>query len=146
MVHESSVHLFGRHQLVSLMATAIDFSVMVAAVSLLHLSPVTGTMIGATCGAITSFSLGRQWAFAAHHGHPGRQALRYALVSVGSLGWNTLGEWLLAIVAGLHFVLARAIVSLVIGWVWNFPMHRHFVFPRAQIANPGPDLPHERST
>ena len=27
----------------------------------------------------------------AHGGHPGHQALRYALVSAGSLGWNALG-------------------------------------------------------
>jgi putative flippase GtrA len=140
----SSVLTFGRHQLVSLVATAVDFSVMVGAVSLLHQSPVTGTMIGATFGAITSFSLGRQWAFAAHHGHPGRQAMRYVLVSVGGLGWNALGEWLLAIVVGIHFVLARAIVSLVIGWVWNFPMHRHFVFRPKRISRSRPDLSPER--
>jgi putative flippase GtrA len=127
------------------MATAVDFSVMVAAVTLLHQSPVTGTVMGATCGAVTSFSLGRQWAFAAHHGHPGRQAMRYVLVSVGGLGWNALGVWLLAIGAGIHFVVARTIVSLVIGWVWNFPMHRHFVFRPKRISRPRPDLSCERS-
>jgi putative flippase GtrA len=31
-------------------------------------------------------------------------------------------------VAGMQYVLARAVVSIVVSLLWNFPMHRRFVF------------------
>jgi putative flippase GtrA len=124
-----TVHLFGRHQLVSIVATAVDFSLMIAAVRLLRVTPVVGTVIGASVGAVTSFALGRHWTFGATHDAPHHQAFRYVLVSAVSLGWNALGEWLLALELGMQYVAARAITALVVGWLWNFPMHRHFVFP-----------------
>jgi putative flippase GtrA len=123
-----TLHLFGRHQLVSLAATVVDFTLMIACVRFLRLSPVTATVIGASFGAVTSFSLGRHWTFGATHDDPAQQALRYVLVAALSLGWNALGEWLLALEIGIQYVAARAITALLVGWLWNFPMHRHFVF------------------
>ena len=29
---------------------------------------------------------------------------------------------------GLNYVLARVLLSVVVGMIWNFPMHRYFVF------------------
>ena len=100
---------------------------MIACVSLFGLSPVFGTVLGGLCGAVTSFTLGRHWVFAARNGSLRGQALRYAAVSALSLCGNVGGEWLLVRV-GLHYVVARVIASTVVGIGWNFPMHRHFVF------------------
>src|SRR6185369_18029127 len=90
----SSFGLVLRHQLGSVVATAIDFSAMVTWVELLHGSPVTGTALGAACGATGNFLLGRRWIFKAERGPMGWQAARYVLVSGGSLALNSLGEWL----------------------------------------------------
>ncbi len=123
-----TLHLLGRHQLVSVLATLVDFALMIASVRFLRVSPVTATVIGASFGAVASFALGRHWTFGATHSHPAQQALRYALVATLSLGWNAFGVWLLALELGLQYVAARAITALLVGWLWNFPMHRHFVF------------------
>ncbi|MCA1665763.1 MAG: GtrA family protein, partial [Myxococcales bacterium] len=122
-----TVTLLSQHQLSSLAATGLDYCVMIACVSLFGLSPVVGTVIGALCGAVTSFTLGRRWVFDARNGSLRGQALRYAAVSTLSLCGNAGGEWLLVRV-GLHYILARVIASTVVGIGWNFPMHRHFVF------------------
>jgi putative flippase GtrA len=122
-----TVTLLSQHQLSSLVATGVDYCVMIACVSLFGLSPVIGTVIGALCGAVTSFTLGRRWVFDARNGNLRGQALRYAAVSALSLCGNVGGEWLLVRV-GLHYLLARVIASTVVGIGWNFPMHRHFVF------------------
>ena len=117
-----------RHQLGSLTATAVDFGVMIGAVSGLGLSTDLGTAIGAVCGGVTNFSMGRSWIFRGQSGHLGRQALRYALVSAASAAWNTLGEHFMTTAAHQPYVFARALVAIAVSLLWNFPMQRHFVF------------------
>ena len=123
-----TVTLLSQHQLSSLAATGVDYCVMILCVSVFGLGPVLGTVIGAFCGALTSFTLGRRWVFQAHEGDIRGQALRYAAVSALSLCANAGGEWLLVHRLHLHYIVARVITSMVVGIGWNFPMHRHFVF------------------
>jgi putative flippase GtrA len=115
-------------QLGAIVATGVDFSVMVAITSGLTMSPVLGTVVGASCGALSNFYMGRHWIFAASSGDHGGQALRYTLVSAASLGLNALGEWLLAVRLGIPYVLARAMIAVAVSLLWNYPLHRHFVF------------------
>jgi putative flippase GtrA len=118
----------GRHQLGAFAATLVDFSSMIALVERVGLSPVTGTAIGASLGAITNFILGRVWIFRRHSGHWAWQAVRYAVVAATSAGLNTLGEHLVHDVGGVQYVLARVFVSVGVSLLWNFPMQRRFVF------------------
>jgi putative flippase GtrA len=118
----------GRHQIGAFAATAVDFGVMIALVECFHASPVVGTAVGATVGALTNFLLGRAWIFPGHAGHWSGQALRYAMVSAASAGLNALGEHLVCDVARLQYVLARVLVSVAVSLLWNFPMQRRFVF------------------
>lgn len=122
--------MFGKHQLSSVAATAVDYVTMIAMVSLIGLGPVAGTAIGAAVGAITNFTLGRNFTFRSHardHGVHG-QFIRYVVVSALSLAWNALGVHVVAVQLGVQYVLARLIVGTLVGFVWNFPMHRYFVF------------------
>ncbi len=128
-----TVTLLSQHQISSLAATGVDYCIMILCVSVFGLTPVVGTIIGALCGAVTSFTLGRRWVFDARRGDIRGQALRYALVSAVSLCGNAGGEWLL-LRAGLQYVVARVIASLAVGIGWNFPMHRHFVFRAGRVG------------
>ena len=74
----------GRHQIASLVSTAVDFGAMVLSVELLGLSAVTGTVAGASCGAVTNFQLGRHFTFDARDDGAAPQAFRYAMVSASS--------------------------------------------------------------
>lgn len=137
------LHQLGRHQLGAFITTVVDFGVMIAVVQALHARPVLGTIVGASAGAVTNFLLGRYWIFdprdalarKARH-----QAQRYAFVSAASLCLNALGVRLLAEIVGVQYVLARTIVAACVSLLWNFPMHRHFVFSsqaRASSAESG---------
>jgi putative flippase GtrA len=137
-----TARLLSQHQLSSLAATGVDYCVMIVCVSIIGLSPVVGTVVGALCGAVTSFTLGRRWVFDARRGDLRRQALRYGMVSLVSLLCNAAGEWLL-VRLHLQYVLARVIASTVVGVGWNFPMHRHFVFRVEPPAPPATSLPAE---
>ena len=118
----------GRHQLGAIAATLVDFATMIALVELTGLSPEAATPVGAVLGAVTNFTLGRAWIFRRHTGHWAAQASRYALVSAASAGWNTIGEQLVHGMGHVQYVAARAIVSLVVSLLWNFPVQRVFVF------------------
>lgn len=123
-----------RHQTGAVLATLVDFATMTAMVEMLGASPVSGTALGATLGAVTNFTLSRRWVFRARGERAEAQALRYALVSLTSLGLNTFGEYVLASRLGFEYLSARVVVSLAVSLLWNFPMHRQFVFRQTTEA------------
>ena len=125
---DATLAQLGKHQIGSLVATVVDFGSMVAWVQLVHVSPVGATALGATAGGVTNFLLGRSWIFRAAAVAALPQALRYAVVSAASAGWNSAGEWLVHDRLGVQYLLARAIVAVVVSLAWNYPMQRHFVF------------------
>ena len=129
-----SVLTLAKHQAGALVATAVDFSVMIAMVEVFRRSAVTATAIGAACGALTNFTLGRRWIFPRHDGKAGAQAVRYAAVSLGSLLLNTLGEALVNGVLRVPYALARLLVAVFVSVAYNFPLHRAFVFREKTLA------------
>jgi putative flippase GtrA len=124
----SWVRLLGKHQLSALAATVVDYGVMIALVELLRLGPAASTALGAACGALVNFTLGRTWIFRSTGVAAHRQLWRYALVSAASLGLNTLGVHVFATLLGVHYLAARLGTGLAVSVLWNFPMQRHFVF------------------
>jgi putative flippase GtrA len=119
---------FSRSQVSSFTATLADFALLFGLVEIFHVWYVLATAIGALAGAITNFLMNRHWSFEATHGHPGHQLFRYSVVSVGSLILNTGGVYLATDYGGIHYAISVAVVSLVVGFAFNFPLHRHYVF------------------
>jgi putative flippase GtrA len=119
---------FARHQAGSIIASAVDFSTMIACVSLLGVHPAVATAGGAALGATVNFLLGRHWIFPEGRATAGGSAVRYALVSAVSLGLNSAGEYVLVSLARVQYVFARVLVAIAVSVAWNFPMHRGFVY------------------
>jgi putative flippase GtrA len=117
-----------RHHFAAIIATIVDYSVMVGAVELLHVGPVAAVPIAASAGAMTSFTLNRHFTYRAAGRSLHGQLWRYALVSGCSLGLNTLGEYLFLKLPHLHYFLARVLTSIIVSNVWNYPLMRFFVF------------------
>jgi putative flippase GtrA len=101
---------------------------MVLGVEIAHLGPVAATPIAAFAGAVTNFTLNRNFTYRAGDKAIQGQLLRFVLVSSCSLGLNTLGEFLFLKVPHLHYVVARVITSTIVSNVWNYPLLRFFVF------------------
>ena len=121
--------LVAKQQTTALAATVVDYLVMAACVSGAGLGPSLGTALGALAGTVVGFALARRWVFRASDGPRLAQASRYVAVSLVSLVANTAGEECL-VRAGLQYVAARTIVSVVVGLAWNLPMQQLFVFGR----------------
>ena len=122
------IALLARHQTAAIVATGVDFLMMILWVELGIGTSVSGAAVGAASGAITNFTLGRRWIFQTRRRAIVGQALRYALVAAGSLGWNSLGQYLMLRLTNLPYVFCRVLVAAVVGICWNFTLHRLFVF------------------
>ncbi len=117
-----------RAQVASAVASVVDFTVLIFSVEGVGIWYVAATAIGAASGAITNFLLNRNWSFRARSEGMRTQALRYALVSLGSLILNSAGVYLVTDLGGAPYVISKAIVSFLVGLLFNFPLHRRFVF------------------
>ncbi len=124
----SFVKSFGRSQVSGAVATAVDYGLLFGTVEFFHLWYVTATALGAAAGAITNFLINRYWSFEASHAPWHGQALRYTLVSAGSLLLNTGGVWLVTEKLHLHYAISVGVVSFIVALAFNYPLHRHYVF------------------
>jgi len=118
-----------RYNVSALIATAADFLVL----SILHygfgMYYVYATAIGAVAGAIVSFFLGRHWAFMNKEGKLSIQGFKYILTSFFSLILNVGGVYLLVDIIGItNVLLAKTIIALVVGFFFNFPMQRFYIY------------------
>ena len=119
---------FSRAQLASVSATGVDFGFLLLLVEKGGVWYVAATAAGACLGAITNFLLNRHWSFKATSERVHGQALKYALVSGGSLLLNSGGVWAVTEGAGVSYVSSKIVTSLLVGLFFNFPLHRYFVF------------------
>lgn len=128
---------FARANLSAGAATAVDWA-LVAGLVAAGAHYLAAAAAGAAAGAGTDFSLKRHWAFdrAAKRG-VSSEGLRYLLVSAASLGWNLAASWLLVSGLGLPSLPGVIAASAAVGAIWNYPLHRLYVFP----APPHPPAP-----
>ena len=117
-----------RSQLVALLATAVDFAVMVALVEVLHVYYLAATALGAVSGGVTAFVGNRHYSFLATEGRVARQSLRYVLVWIGSISLNCVLVYAMTDGASLQYAWSKALTAIAVGACFNFPLHRWYVF------------------
>ncbi|HEX7499589.1 MAG TPA: GtrA family protein [Polyangia bacterium] len=127
-----------RHHISSVVATGVDFAVMIGLVELLAFTPVMGTVVGAAVGGATNFLMGRHYTYRSQSEQVGSQVLRYVWVSGASLGLNALGEHFILSLLAPHYVLGRVLVATAVNNAWNYPMHRGYVFVQRKPAKENP--------
>jgi putative flippase GtrA len=119
---------FIRANLSSSIASGIEY-VLVTALVLAGVHYLTAAGVGAATGAVTDFSLKRHWAFdRSHVGAVHHEGLRYLVVSAMSLLLNLALSYVLVDGLGLPSVPGVIAASIVVGFVWNYPLHRYYVF------------------
>lgn len=120
--------LFIWAQAAAFIGTVVDFIIVYVLTEWAGLWYVASNAIGATCGAITNFLLGRYWVFISTESKIHHQAFRYALVSAGSVILNTLGVYLLTEFTSLHYMYSKVIVAVFIAFFYNFVLQKNFVY------------------
>ena len=123
-----------RSQLASLTATIVDFSSLIFLVEIAGVWYVAATAMAALFGAVVNFMLGRHWTFKAADQAVRGQIFRYAVIAALSLILNSLGVYLLTDHLGIYYLISKAISAFLVAVLFNFPLHRHFVFRRQKYA------------
>jgi len=128
-------HDYVRYGVVGTLSTACHWVLLALMVEGLALEATLATTIGYFLSAALSYLLNYFWTF--HSTEPHAQAARrFGLVMVSGLAFNAGIFALVLYVAGLYYLLAQAIATLLVSF-WNFGCNRWWSF-RAAGAAPGP--------
>lgn len=144
---KGGIFMFIRAQFSSQIASLTDFTVTIVLGVLLNLYYVYATFIGSVCGGIVNCAVNYKWTFKADDVKKTHVAIKYLLVWCGSIFLNTSGTYLLteflSTISWLEnilghffddiFIASKAIVSLIVGWTWNYHMQRIFVYKNRDI-------------
>lgn len=120
--------IFLKANVASLTASFLDYVVTICLVSFFHVEVVKASMIGTICGGILNFFIGRNWVFVSKRRKVHQQALRYAWVWVGNLMLNTGGMFILTRISAAHYVIWKIVVSLLVGFFYNYMLQKKYVF------------------
>lgn len=119
---------FTKAQLISLLATGVDFGITWLLVALAGAPPVAGGATGTICGGVTHFMISRTWVFNAQEKKWTGQLNRYVLVWIGNLVLNVSGLWLLTRIIGLNYLIAKIITATLVAVFYNYQLQKRFVF------------------
>ena len=133
----SELSRFLKANLSSLVASGFEYA-LVTFLVLARVHYLLAATVGAITGALTDFTLKRHWAFERARKAPvTHEGFRYLLVSAGSLALNLASAYLLVDILHVHPVAGVIGASIVVGFAWNYPLHRLYVFRKVR----GPALP-----
>jgi putative flippase GtrA len=112
----------------SLAASLSDFFMTMLLVQVCEVNVVMAAATGTVTGGIVNFLIGRHWVFNAGDNKAVRQIWKYALVWTGNLFLNTGGVYILTSHAVLHYAISKVAVSLMVAFLYNYPLQKNFVF------------------
>ncbi|MCK8494975.1 MULTISPECIES: GtrA family protein [Spirosoma] len=119
---------FFKVQATSLIATGIDFLTTFLLVQLAHCWYLPASLTGAVAGGLANFSIARAWTFTQSNQPVGKQFYRFVLVWVGNAGFNAAGLFAATHFLGVHYLLAKTGVGILVGVTYNYFLQKDFVF------------------
>lgn len=117
-----------RYFLVSAVALAVDYGLMVALTENFQVPYLISGGIGFLAGAVVAYLGSVRWVFSARRiSDPGRELTLFVLIGVGGLGLNELLLWSLTEVALLHYTASK-LGAAGAGFVFNFLVRKVILF------------------
>ena len=139
--------MFIRAQFSSQVASATDFLVTILLVKLFGVYYVYATFTGSVCGGIVNCIINYKWTFKSKECKKRHVIVKYLLVWIGSILLNTWGIYFMTETISRNpwvqetlkhyiddlFVFSKIVVSLLVGFLWNYNMQRIFVYKNCRI-------------
>lgn len=138
---------FLRAQFSSQVSSGFDFLVSILFVNLLGVPYGLSTMLGNIFGGLLNCFINYNWTFNAKGQAVKYVLIKFILVWIGSILLNTYGTVLFTeyamgyipvdslpdILVRNVFLIPKLVVSIIVGWVWNYNMQRIFVYRNHDI-------------
>lgn len=136
--------MFLRAQLSAQIATFIDFIVSIMLKEWCGVYYVYATLCGSITGGLTNCAINYKWTFRTTDCSPYYVMFKYILVWLGSIGINIWGTYLLTellkgqpnmplLGESSAFIIAKIIIAVMVAVLWNYNLHRMFVFRNTHI-------------
>lgn len=139
---KGGVFMFLRAQFSSQISSLTDFSVTILLAKLFNVYYVYATFLGSFCGGIVNCIINYKWTFKAKGVKKKHVAIKYVSVWICSILLNTSGTYLMTELLGKFtwlrdflgtffddvFIVSKIIVSVIVGFLWNYNMQRLFVY------------------
>ena len=119
---------FTKAQLISFLASLVDFGVTWILVQKFGTPAVAGGATGTLCGGVTHFMISRTWVFNAREKKWAGQLNRYVLVWIGNFVLNVSGLWLLHDYMRINIWIAKIITAVLVAVLYNYQLQKRFVF------------------
>jgi putative flippase GtrA len=119
---------FTKAQMVSLLASLIDFLVTFFLVQMAGAGYLIGGACGTISGGITSFFMNRNWVFNAGEKKWTPQLVKFILVWAGNFVLNISGLFLLVHYGEMNYLVAKISTAVITGVFYNYIMQKRFVF------------------
>lgn len=126
---------FLKAQFTSVTATAVDFMLTAVLFQFAGANHVLGTFMGSVAGGVVNCALNYRWTFLGDRPSKKWVALKYGMVWVGSILFNTYGTAIgVKLFSGagrveLGTVMSvKLVVAILVAVFWNFMMQKYFVF------------------
>lgn len=139
-VWRSHLIVFGKAQVSSLLATAVDFS-LTWFLLMISVHYIVSTALGAVMGGLINCVVNYRWTFRAQDLPLRGIFFRYSMVWLGSLLLNLWGVYLLTQLF-LHYLelwtlhpewcvmLAKTLTAVAVAVGWNYLLQRYYVFKK----------------
>ena len=124
--------MFYKATVASLSASFSDFLITILLVSL-NFDHLFSSITGNVFGGLINFLICRRWVFEARNDSVALQSKRYLLVWIGNLLVNAFGLYLFINVLKVPYITAKIITSIVVGFVYNYPIQKRYVFKTTQL-------------
>lgn len=125
---KKAILTFCKAQCSAWIASAVDFGVTLVLAEMVGLWYGYATFAGAVSGGITNCAINYRWVFHAFGMKKKYVAIRYTIVWVGSIVFNTYGTYLLTETTKQNFIISKIVVAIIVAVLWNYQMQCHFVF------------------
>jgi putative flippase GtrA len=119
---------FLKANIASLTASFCDYLVTFILVHFLKLDAVFSSILGTIVGGITNFIIGRYWVFKSVDAGAFHQGKKYFISWAGNMILNAVGVYLLIRIAGLHYMIAKVAISVLVAVAYNYPVQKNYVF------------------
>ena len=126
---------FGKAETSAIVASTVDFSLSFLLVQAVGTWYAQASFFGALAGGIINCYVNYQWVFDKQEQRKPLLILKYFVVWSFSILFNTAGTWFFTELSGMHFVIVKAIVAVIVAILWNYQMQRIFVFRNLRMRN-----------
>lgn len=141
------IFMFIRAQFSSQVASAVDFLITILLANLWDIYYVYATFTGSICGGIVNCIINYKWTFKTKDCKKQYVIIKYIVVWIGSILLNTWGIYFMTEAISQNpwvqdklnpfidnlFVFSKIVVSLIVGFTWNYNMQRVFVYKNCRI-------------